>query len=385
MFKSAIIIAYFLALATGDEEVFTGASSKFAGKLFQKTIEGRPGNVIVSPYSIQKSLTMSMLGAAGKTQSEMKHALNYDEISDSDISGIYSQISQDLKGYKTLKSANKFYVMNKYSLKPSYKNLALGSFDSEIENINFVNREAAANTINQWIEEKTNNKIKNIVKPETLDSTIRLVIVNAVHFKDQWKIKFDPAKTYKSKFFLDDSNFVETDFMTVRGKFATTYNQELHSMVVDIPYKEPETSMLVILPIHKTGLADVEKKIDNIDWNTFGRDMHSGQMFIELPKFKFEFEIELNKALSDMGMKKAFTDSAEFPNIIDSREELFISQVIHKAFVAVSEEGTEAAAATVQSMKFKSGPMMFRANHPFLFVIKFKSQVIFMGRFVNPA
>lgn len=384
MSKKILLFLCIVTLVSANDELFKGASSKFAVNLMQKTVESSSGNVIISPYLVQKALTMSMLCATGDTQTEMKQALNYGGLSNDEISGIYEKFTREFKDYENLKTADKFYLMENYSLKPSYKSVALRSFDSDFENVNFAENENAANTINEWIQAKTDDKIKDVVRADSLDSDTKFIIVNAVHFKDQWLHKFNPKDTVKSKFYIDESSFVETDFMTIEREFPIKYMNNLEAMVVKIPYKDPDTSMFIVVPDSKTGLASVEEKLVDIDLNSFEKRMHNLEATLVIPKFSFAFEVEMDKILKSMGIKKAFDNDAEFSNLIDSEEQIHISKVLHKSFVGIDENGTVATAVVVQQFVAISAPFYIEANHPFLLIIKSKSQILFMGRFVNP-
>lgn len=389
MFVRIIFLSFLVVCGNcrnANKKLFSSASYKFSGQLLENVMKQKEGNVVISPYSIQKSVALSMFGAAGETLDEIKQTLNYNDFTMDELVDFYTGVTERLKNYSKFQSANKFYVMENFSLKPSYKTIALQAFDSDVENINFKDNENAANKINRWVESKTDNKIKDIVSSSLLDGRTRLVIVNAVHFKDQWLHKFETKKTRKNKFYIDQSNSVETDFMETKARFYKTYLPDIECDVVQIPYKDPEISMVVILPAAVLSPSELREKIGQIDWKRISKNLTKAETYLNFPKFKYTFDIEMKNVLKEMGTKKIFTGNAELPNLIENEEDLYLTNVIHKAFIAVDEEGTEAAGGTfsVLSSKKSLGASRIKLDRPFLYVIKAKSNILFMGAFVNP-
>lgn len=232
--------------------------------------------------------------------------------------------------------ANKMYVMENYSIKPSFNAIATKSFNSDAQTVNFADNEVAAGKINKWVEDNTNNKIKDLIKADTLDADTRLVLVNAIYFKGFWTYAFNPKDTFKGPFYLDNEKEVTTDFMKIKKYFNYGILQDLDATAIELPYKDSDISMLIILPNSRTGLAGLEKKLATIDLNEVSKSLYNQEVSVELPKFKIEFDIELNEPLSKMGMDLMFSNGAQFDQLLDSTEPLKVSKVVHKAFIEVS-------------------------------------------------
>ncbi|CRK96981.1 CLUMA_CG010343, isoform A [Clunio marinus] len=375
-----------MAATASDDLQFTKASNSFATDLYQKTIEGKNGNVIISPLSIQSALTLAMFGATGSTRQEMLTSLKYPaDYTNQAISQNFETFTEKVKSTNGLKIANKVYVMKKYSVKKSFNDVAMKSFASEAQSLDFAENVQSAATINGWVEDHTNNKIKDLVKPDTLDSDTRMVLVNAIYFKGFWEHQFKPSQTFKAPFYLNDQDTANVDFMKIKEHFKYGMFEDLDATAIDLPYKDSDISMLIILPNSRTGLPALEQKLNTIDLASLTQKMYKQEVRVELPKFKVEFEINLNEPLEKMGMERMFSNAAEFNDLLEENDPLKVSAVVHKAFIEVNEEGAEAAAATGVQAVFLSafiGPSTkFIANHPFLFYLRDnESKILFLGR-----
>lgn len=201
---------------------FAVASGKFATDLYSEVIKGKPGNVIYSPMSIESVLSLGMLGASGQTKSQMKQTLNYhpDE-NDREIEVKYQNLTDKVRSTSGLKVANKIYISKRGQLRPNFNQIAK-SFDSEVDKLDFEQAISSANTINKWVEDHTNNKIKNLIDSSLLNNETRILIVNAIYFKANWDLKFDPAKTTKTAFFTDKTRSSEIDMMHMNVTFCKT-------------------------------------------------------------------------------------------------------------------------------------------------------------------
>lgn len=239
-----------------------------------------------------------MFGASGETKEQMKKGLKYPiGYSDSNIEKHFEQFTENVGKTNGLKIANKIYVMKGYTPKATFKSVAVKSFNSDAQDLDFTKNQESANTINSWVESQTNNKIKNLIAPDSLDHDTRMVLVNAIYFKGFWTYQFDPKATYRAPFFLNDNDSVDVDFMRVKKHFKYGFLEKLDATAVELPYKDSDISMLIILPNKRTGLADLEKNLHNVDLAEISRNMYSQEVNVELPKFKIEFDIELNEPL----------------------------------------------------------------------------------------
>ncbi|MCK4339529.1 MAG: serpin family protein, partial [Candidatus Cloacimonetes bacterium] len=246
--------------------------------------------------------------------------------------------------------------------------------------------EDARNQINEWVEQKTKDKIKELIKPGILDPLTRLVLVNAIYFKGKWEKEFEKKLTKDTPFWLTPEDSIHCPMMQQKGSFNYCENDSLQ--ILELPYLGDDLSMIVLLPREVDGLKKLENclTIDNLNkW----MNVSYQEIKVYLPKFKITSGFSLGKTLYDMGMTDAFIPyKADFSGMNGSKE-LFISKVIHKAFVDVNEEGTEAAAATAVVMLkavAPKQPIVFRADHPFVFLIRdnHSGSVLFLGRMVDP-
>jgi serpin B len=387
--KSCSVLLLFCGFVFGDVgQQFTASSNKFATDLYQKIAAVKDGNVIMSPLSIQSATSLAYFGTSGKTEQDMKSAMHYDSLSKTQIADSFADLQEKVKGTTGLKIANKIFVKNGFTVKPTFNEVATKSFESKTESVDFAQSQKAAKIINDWVESKTNNKIKDLIKSSSLDSDTRMILVNAIYFKGAWVHQFDKKATRKSPFFLDEQKSVDTDFMFIKKYFRYGVFPELDATVLELPYKDTDITLLIILPNSKTGLSSLEARLNQIDLNEISSKLFSRQVHVYLPKFKIEYEVNLNNILMELGMGRMFSDNAEFTELLETSERLKVSKAVHKAFIEVNEEGAEAAAATaLQIMRLSAirGPRTnFEANHPFLFALKSNTQNIFMGRFVKP-
>lgn len=384
IFTSACVLVFILTNAANADQQFSKASNSFAAELYQKTIEGQNGNVIISPISIQSALTLLMLGTDGDTKAEMMSGLKYPSgFADDEIAKNFESLTASVRKTNGLKTANKIYLTKNYSVKNSFNDVAKKCFATEAENLDFTQQSQSAATINGWVEENTNKKIKDLVKPDMLDSSTRLVLVNAIYFKGNWTYQFDPKMTSKAPFYLNNDDSVEADFMRMITHLKFGSLEDLDSTAVELPYKDSNMSMLIILPNSRTGLSALERKLNTVDLEEVTKKLKSKEVNVEIPKFKIEFEVDLNESLKKLGIKKVFEDGADLSNLLNKSEPLRISKIAHKAIIEVSEEGAEAAAATKVSVNTKSAfkrHNVFICNQPFIFVLRDTDSTLFMGR-----
>jgi serpin B len=360
------------------------ANNRFAFEFYEQI--DSEDNVFFSPYSISVAFAMLYEGANGQTAEEIKDVFQYPEddlTRRSSFASIYNEINKRDKEYK-LSTANALWAQKDYQFLQSYLDTIKNRYGGNTTNLDFVREtEKSRQTINNWVEERTNDKIKDIIPPGVLNDMTRLVLTNAIYFKGDWVIKFDKKRTSKQDFKITEDNVVQVDMMAMTGEKARfNYTETEDLQILELPYKGKEISMLVLLP--KENLDNVSLDAEKLA--EYRNNLQERDINVYLPKFTFETKTDLNKILIDMGMPTAFSLDADLSGM-DGTQNLFVTKAIHQAFVEVNEEGTEAAAATAIVVGFK-GIMTneFRADHPFMFIIQQRDtgNILFMGKVVDP-
>jgi len=368
------------------------ANNKFAIDLYSK-YKTNEGNVFFSPYSISTALAMTYEGARGQTAEEMQKVFYFPEDSNTMRNGyanLYAEINKPDKKYK-LSVANALWAENDFQFLDEYFNVVDQYYNGKVTNLDFKrDPEGSRVTINNWVEDKTNDKIKDLIPSGVINSMTRLVLTNAVYFKGEWVKQFNKDDTIERDFTTDSNNIVKA-FMMQRTDDESIYNYGENNIlqILEMPYSGDDLSMLIILP-KDNNLEDVEKSFTTDELSDWKDELKEQRVNVFLPRFKFETKYFMAEDLAEMGMPTAF-GNADFSGMT-GKMDLVISQVIHQAFVEVNEEGTEAAAATAVIMKETSagpgGPTIpvFNANHPFIFIIQQKDtgNILFMGRVSNP-
>lgn len=287
------------------------------------------------------------MAAGGRTFEEIGNVLKYGANGNKEeIAKVFQMIIEGTEKETGLEIANRIYVMQNYKLKTAFNELTAKNFKSGVESLDFAQTAVAAKSINTWVEEKTHDKIKDLIQPDMLSSDTRAVLVNAIYFKGKWLHQFDKNLTHPMPFWTTPSQSVDVDMMTLKKRFKYGKLDKFDATALEMEYQDSNISMLFILPNKKDGLKALEAKMHEIDLRDISSQMHEQEVEVFLPKFEFEFTKELNDVLEKLGMGTAFTNAADFSGLLDSPEQLKISKVIHKAFIKVDEEGAEAAAAT---------------------------------------
>ena len=290
------------------------------------------------------------------------------------------------EGYQ-LRIANRLWGQKGYHFLPAFLQTTRDNFGAELGQLNFAeDADAARRTINGWVEEQTEQKIKELIPPGLLNAMTRLVLTNAIYFKGDWQNKFAAAATHNAPFSLATQDRVIVPMMGQKAMFAYADADDLQ--LIELPYVARNLSMVVLLPKAADGLPGLEKKLSVETLKKWTSELKMQTVEVVLPKFSTTSSFRLEKVLASMGMPLAFSGSADFSGMTGNRE-LFLSAVIHKAYVDVKERGTEAAAATAGGMAMAGRPEphpTFRADHPFLFLIRDNrtGSILFLGRLMNP-
>lgn len=378
------------AWAGDDMTQLAQDNNAFALDLFQQ-LRAEPGNLFFSPYSISTALAMTAGGARGTTEKQMSAALHFSldrqrlHPAFADLQATLNKIQKS--GRVQLNIANSLWPHTKHPFLADYLDLTRRCYGVGITPLDYEHAaDAAAASINRWVENQTRGKIKNIIPPGTLDALTRLVLVNAIYFKGNWEHPFQKEYTQSALFLLATGMEVPAPLM--HQSRECRYGAADGLQLLELPYAGDELSMLVLLPEKTAGLANLEKNLTAAQLRVWTLRLRRLEVNVFLPKFKMTAKFELSRVLAALGMKDAFSDTADFSGM-DGRRDLFISAILHKAFVDVNEEGTEAAAATapvLSIMAVRAAPPTFRADHPFLFLIRENStgSILFFGRVADP-
>ncbi len=389
----------------GMQEV-ANANNKFAFEIYSELNKAQQGNIFYSPYSISAALAMTYEGAKGQTAEEIKSVFHFPEsnILRPNFAAIYNEINKGNNAYE-LRTGNALWVQQDYTLLEDYKTKAEKYYGGKAANLDFKQEtEKSRQTINSFIQEQTNDKIKDLIPSGILNAYTRLVLTNAIYFKGTWVKQFDKSDTRDQDFKITPSTTVKTPMMYMKPEKAKFNYADMEKLqILELPYKGDKISMLILLP--KQGEDyDFETRerivlnytLDEIELSAEKLNEYKAQMketkldSISIPKFEFDTKYFMKDTLNAMGMPTAFDrQKADFSGMT-IKEKLVISEVIHQAYVKVDEQGTEAAAATAVVMEKTMSAMprnIFRADHPFIFIIQQKEtgNILFMGRVTDPS
>ncbi|XP_012262996.2 alaserpin-like isoform X3 [Athalia rosae] len=356
---------------------------------FLKTVaKTNNGNLITSPLSAQVILAMTYFGAGGNTATQMRSSLHM-PVDDQRSQNGFKELITTLNNVNsvTLHLANKMFVRDGFTVAPAFKAITANHFLSECQSLNFADSAASAGTINAWCEEKTNNRIKDVIKPDSLTSDTAMVLVNAVYFKGEWDRKFNVENTQDRPFHVDEHTTKNVPTMYIKHNFRYGNIPDLDAKFLEIPYKGKEMSMVIILPNTINGLSQVTERLGSVDMPQLLKRSWASPVEVYLPKFKFETSLDLKETLEQMGMVDMFSNAANFSGISDIP--LKVSKVIQKAFIEVNEEGSEAAAVTglqFFEMSARPPPLKISIDEPFHFTIYRRSDniLLFSGTVLDP-
>ncbi|MCQ8893731.1 MAG: serpin family protein [Methanolinea sp.] len=375
------------------------ANNRFALDLYHQLArdpEYGDGNIFFSPFSISTALAITYEGARGHTADEIRAVFHFPDNTSILRYGYSDLIAQNNResNTSTLRTANALWAEKTYAFLPDYRETAERYYGARITNLDFVNApEDARVMINRWVEGETENRIRDLLPRGVIDPTTCLVITNAIYFKGTWKKQFETEETKDAAFRTGDGSTVQVPMMQRTDENATFGYMETGTFqALSLPYEsggDRDISMLLILP-KDDSLAAVERSFDIDLTQDIQSRLVEQRVQVYIPRFSFETKYFLPRVLSSMGMPLAFTPGADFSGM-DGRGGLFITNVIHQAFVEVNEEGTEAASATAVILGKgdfhpAEGIPVFRADHPFIVLIQDKKSgaIFFLGRVSNP-
>src|SRR5260221_7594084 len=383
-------------VSSADAQTLVDGNNAFALDIYQ-TLRSQNGNLILSPFSISLALAMTYAGARGETESQMADTLHFD-LPQGQLHPAFNALDQDLASRGKAKPdsgaplqlniANAVWAEQTYPFLQDYLDLIASNYGAGIRLADLVNQHASSRKeINDWFYDQTQKKIKDLIPDDALNPNTRMVLVNAIYFKADWLSQFDANDTSDAPFHLLDKTDVTVKMMN-QGMSAPYYAGNGYQ-AVELPYAGDTAAMDILVP--DAGNFDAFESTLNSDvFNTTLSNMQPSFTKLSLPKFTFESEFNLSDTLKSMGMTSAFDgDKADFSGMT-AKHDLFISDVIHKAFIAVDEKGTEAAAATAVMMEATMAiqyDVNLTIDRPFIFIIRDKpsGQILFIGRVLNPS
>jgi len=385
-------------------------NNAFAADLYGR-LEGKEGNLFYSPYSISTALAMTYMGARGETEKQMAATMHFElgqEMLHPAMAELQARLGSKEHQWKAyeLDVANAMWVQTGYNLVAEFVKRMGIYYTDGLDTVDFQEPEKAAERINEWVERQTRDKIKQLFEPRIITRDTRLVLVNAIYFKGLWEKPFDRKVTRDADFHVSGVKTVKVPMMHMAGRAVLAGDDEKQILVLpyvggglrdesegQAPVKQvsgSDLSMVILLPRRQDGLARAEEWLRPGVIDKLVAGARGVEAELAIPRFKMSGRFELSDTLRDMGMTDAFGSKADLSGM-DGKRQLFISHVIHKAYVEVNEEGTEAAAATgvgiaLTAAPVRDEPVRFIADHPFIFVIRDNRthSTLFVGRVVNP-
>jgi serpin B len=363
-------------------------NNQFAFELYSQLRDKSHENLFVSPYSLSTAFAMSYIGARGKTAAEMANAMRFslpqEELPLGFLSLNDTLSDENYPGCRLL-AANRMWCGKSTTFQEHFLATLRNEFRSELGLVNFQQPEISRNTINDWIKEKTNQKIKELFGPGAINPQTALMMTSAIYFKGYWAHPFDKSATKQKPFYATNKEIM-TQMMYRRGSFHYAQYNEIQT--VELPYLGNCLSMVILLPKDSEALAELEKSLTAEKLKEWSQLLKIQEGELYLPRFKIDTNYDMIPTLRSMGMKNAFdSKAADFTGIAGKTEPLWLNMVLHKTYIQVDEEGTEAAAATGGG--YFGGPILkfvFKADHPFIFLIRDNrtDSILFIGRVMEP-
>jgi serpin B len=379
-------------VVASDTASVVSGNNQFAFDLYAKLASG-DGNLFFSPYSISTAMGMTWAGARGNTESQMAQVMHFEANQAAEhaaFGGLQTQLNAiQEKKQVALNIANGLWAQQDHKFLPAFLKIAEKDYAAKVEQADFrTAADSVRKDINDWVSDKTAGRLRDLVGPGAVDRMTRLVLVNAIYFKGQWLTQFKASDTHPAPFKTTPEQSAMTEFMHQTANFG--YAEADGLQLLELPYAGGDLSMVVVLPAETNGLKWLENGLSADKLSGWLASARKQKVEVYLPKFTLTGQFMLGDTLRAMGMTDAFRPEADFSGM-DGNRDLYISAVIHKAYVDVNEEGTEAAAATAVTMRALAiaRPIdipVFRADHPFLFLIRevHSGSILFLGRLTRP-
>ncbi|MDJ1467524.1 serpin family protein [Xanthocytophaga flava] len=382
------------ALRTNEAQTVKN-STDFAFNVFHQLNEMQPvdKNQFISPFSIAMAVAMTYNGANTTTKDGIKKALSMQGLTDEEQNSAFQSIADYLNGIDktvTFSPANSIWYRKGLIPQTNFVETNQQYFDAEVNELDFTKNDAIS-SINDWVKDKTKGKIDKIISE--IGGEQVMLLINAIYFKGAWTKKFDKSSTQEENFYLQSGSTVKKEFM--RGNVSVNLYKDEDKVLVDLPYGNKQFTMTLIMPQNTKTIESLIEQSTTESFTNWLAESDSVAIDIKLPKFKFEGDYtkkEFNVILANLGMGEAFSDEADFSNLLVgiNKGVLKIDEVAHKTFVQVDETGTEAAAVTSISIGYTTAPPpppVYSFNRPFIYMIREKSSgvILFIGKMMNPA
>lgn len=376
------------------------ANSNFATTFYQHLADSKNDNdnIFLSPLSISTAFAMTKLGACNNTLKQLMEVFKFDTISEKTSDQIHfffaklnCRLYRKANKSSQLVSANRLFGDKSLTFNETYQDISEVVYGAKLQPLDFKeNAELSRVTINQWISNKTEGRITDVIPPNVINELTVLVLVNTIYFKGLWKSKFSPENTRKEGFYKADGESCSTSMMFQEGKFRYRRVAE-GTQVLELPFKGDDITMVLILPKPEKRLVKVEQELTPEVLQEWLDELAETQLVVHMPRFRIEDSFSVRDQLQDMGLADLFDpEKAKLPGIVaGGRDDLYVSDAFHKAFLEVNEEGSEAAASTaivIAGRSLNPNRVTFKANRPFLVLIRevALNTIIFMGRVANP-
>jgi serpin B len=374
-----------------DVAALAGDNAAFALSLYRR-LSRESGNIVFSPFGISAAMGMVYAGARGNTGKEIAAALRF-SLGQARLHQAFEMLESRLKTMERdgilLRMASSLWPQEGCPFLEGFVSLVVRHYGAQVTPLDYRGAcESALPAINRWVESRTGGRITGLLQSNDLSSLTRLVLVNAVCFKGSWANRFDAGNTKQEPFLVSPGKQVPAPMMA--GRVECGHASLPRMDILELPYAGGGLSMVLLLPKRADGLSEVERELSEGGLPEWLKTLHGEEVQVFLPRFRATCRFGLKDVLVSMGMVDAFSDAkADFSGMDGRPDWLYIGAAIHKAFIEVNEEGTEAAAATAGVMASRcvpAGPPVFRADHPFLFLIleRGTGSILFAGRLADP-
>ena len=378
-----------ISLDLKSEEI-VNADNQFGLEIFKEVNDELEDgkNLMISPLSISLALAMAYNGADGDTKTQMEVMLHKAGLTANQVNQTYKNLVEALGSHDPkvqLSIANAIFYNENFSVKSGFLSTNQNYYDAEVDDLDFSNSTATLNKVNGWVKDKTHDKIESII--DQVSPSDVMYLINAIYFKGEWTYQFEKSDTKNEPFFTEEGEELQVPTMTL-GKTTLQYTSNEKCDIIELPYGSGKYSMLVFLPKDNIKTNDIIDQIDQSNLASWFGSFHESDLIVQLPKFEFAYENSLVDNLKALGMLDAFDASKSNFSGISDQTDLYISEVKHKSYIKVDEEGTEAAAVTGITFEITSvmPDAVFKIDHPFVFAIREKdtNALLFLGKVNNP-